>query len=122
MGSAADLKHLYNSKRWKQLRKHILDKSPYCQCPHHNGKQYPANVVDHKIPHRGNLRLFWDVRNLQSMAKVCHDKFKQSQEKGGAGFKRGCDEHGNPLSTDHEWWEGSAQPLQGSPIAPEQHN
>lgn len=104
MGAAADLKHLYNSARWKRLRQHILSKHPYCQCPHHNGKSMPANVVDHKIPHRGNLSLFWDVRNLQAMAKPCHDAFKQSQERGGAGFKRGCDDQGNPLSSEHEWY------------------
>ncbi len=103
MGGAQQLKHLYNSKRWKQLRLHILSKHPFCQCPHHKGKQYPANVVDHRIPHQGNVFLFWDRSNLQSMAKVCHDRFKQSQEKGGAGFLKGCDEQGIPLSDYHEW-------------------
>lgn len=105
MSNAKALKHLYNSKRWKQVRLNQLAKQPYCQCEHHKGKSYPANVVDHKIPHRGNIRLFWLPSNLQSMAKPCHDKFKQSQEKGGAGFKQGCDEFGNPLTDNHEWWQ-----------------
>lgn len=64
-----------------------------------------ANVVDHKIPHRGEPRLFWDRANLQSMWKPCHDRFKQSQEKGGAGFLSGCDENGWPLDASHEWNE-----------------
>lgn len=63
-------------------------------------------VVDHKIPHRGDLKLFWDSRNLQTMTKPCHDKFKQSQEKGGAGFMMGSDEHGMPLNMEHEWYAG----------------
>jgi 5-methylcytosine-specific restriction endonuclease McrA len=60
-------------------------------------------VVDHIEPHRGDRRLFWNTSNLQSMTKVCHDRFKQSQEKGGAGFLVGCDEDGWPLSEDHPW-------------------
>ena len=38
------------------------------------------------------------------MNKHCHDKFKQSQEAGSNGFLAGCDEHGQPLSEEHEWY------------------
>jgi hypothetical protein len=38
------------------------------------------------------------------MSKPCHDIFKQSQEKGGVGFMKGCDEEGNPLNQEHEWY------------------
>jgi hypothetical protein len=31
-------------------------------------------VCDHKIPHRGDERLFWDETNLQSLLKSCHDR------------------------------------------------
>jgi len=94
----------YKSKQWQQLRSAQLTKQPYCQCPHHKGKTMPANVVDHITPHRGNKSLFFNVRNLQSMLKRCHDKYKQSQEKGGSGFMQGCDEQGNPLSAAHDWY------------------
>jgi 5-methylcytosine-specific restriction endonuclease McrA len=61
-------------------------------------------VVDHKVPHKGDLRLFFNPKNLQSMTKECHDRFKQSLEKGGAGFDKGCDAGGQPLNKDHSWY------------------
>ena len=32
-----------------------------------------AEVVDHVIPHKGDVVLFWDSRNWQSLCKACHD-------------------------------------------------
>lgn len=64
-----------------------------------------ADTVDHIVPHRGDSRLFWDPKNLQSMNKDCHDKYKQSAEKGGAGFLQGCNADGEPLSDDHTWYQ-----------------
>ncbi|BAQ16926.1 hypothetical protein [Methyloceanibacter caenitepidi] len=95
--------HLYKTKRWRQLRLAQLRRHPMCQCPHCKEKGLPAEVVDHIERHAGDRKLFFDRRNLQSMAKECHDRFKQSQERGGAGFDRGCDEHGLPLNPDHHW-------------------
>lgn len=40
-------------------------------------------VVDHKRPHRGDPKLFWDEGNLQTVSKAYHDKVKQSLEKRG---------------------------------------
>ena len=87
------------------MRRAQLQKQHLCECPHCKGKGLIANVVDHVIPHRGNSRLFWDTKNLQSMNKACHDKYKQSQESGGQGFDQGCDESGSPLNDDHPWNE-----------------
>lgn len=81
-----------------------MSKHPYCQCPHHKGKAVLAEVVDHKIPHKGSGRLFYDKDNLQSMSKQCHDKYKQSQERGGRGFDAGCDENGQPLNQESQWY------------------
>ena len=48
------------------------------------GKNEPNSpVVDHIEPHRGDLKLFWDKSNLQSVSKEWHDKTKQSLEKRG---------------------------------------
>lgn len=48
------------------------------------GKTAPNSaVVDHIQPHRGNMDLFWDERNLMAVAKSWHDKTKQSLEKRG---------------------------------------
>jgi 5-methylcytosine-specific restriction endonuclease McrA len=38
-------------------------------------------VVDHKIPHNGDARLFWDPDNLQTVSKAWHDSEKQRQDK-----------------------------------------
>ena len=92
------------------MRAHQLARHPFCQCPHHEGRPNPprAEVVDHKIPHRGDSKLFFDATNLQSMAKVCHDSRKHSQEMGGAGFLAGCDEKGWPLDKSHPFFEERA--------------
>lgn len=93
----------YKTKRWQRIRRQVLDEHPMCQCPHCNGRNLEASVVDHITPHRGDARLFWDKHNLQSMHKQCHDRYKQSQERGGNGFDAGCDETGMPLNQDHPW-------------------
>jgi 5-methylcytosine-specific restriction endonuclease McrA len=41
-----------------------------CAC----GCGQAAEVVDHKTPHRGDQRLFWDRRNWQPMTKGCHSR------------------------------------------------
>ena len=100
------------SARWARLRAAQLAKQPYCQCPHHAGKSlradhpgYGGPVVDHVTAHRGDSRLFFDASNLQSMTKQCHDSRKQSEEKGGAGFLKGVDANGQPLSKAHPWYD-----------------
>lgn len=95
--------HLYKAKEWQRLRDNQLKRHPNCQCPHCQGKKLKADTADHKIAHKGDRRLFFDPKNLQSMAASCHNSRKQSQERGGAGFLKGCDEKGRPLSPDHEW-------------------
>jgi 5-methylcytosine-specific restriction protein A len=94
-------------KRWQAMRANQLARAPRCQCPHHKGRPDAplAEVVDHIKPHRGDFQLFIDPTNVQSMAKVCHDQFKQSQEKGGAGFWAGCDASGQPLDSSHPWFK-----------------
>lgn len=93
----------YKTKRWQRMRQHQLAKHPHCQCPHHVGQKVAATVVDHKTPHKGDPRLFWNASNLMSMAKPCHDSMKQSQERGGLGFERGCDVNGMPLVAQPGW-------------------
>jgi len=71
--------------RWQVVSKAFLRAHPLCQCPDclEGEKQLSvATVVDHIIPHRGDMVLFWDRNNWQSMAKVCHDR-KTATEDGG---------------------------------------
>lgn len=99
----AEYAKLYKTKRWQDLRKRKLRTHPWCQCPHHLDQKVPAQVVDHITPHKGNLRLFWDWKNLQSMTKSCHDAAKQTYER--SGYWPGCDASGNPIDKDHHWNE-----------------
>ncbi|WP_197457685.1 HNH endonuclease signature motif containing protein, partial [Snodgrassella sp. CFCC 13594] len=41
-----------------------------------------ATVVDHIKPHCGDMKLFWNRNNWQSLCKGCHDSIKQAEEKG----------------------------------------
>ncbi|MAA66776.1 MAG: HNH endonuclease [Alteromonadaceae bacterium] len=78
-----------------------MSRRPYCECPHCLGKFVKGEVVDHIEPHRGDAKIFFDSRNLQTLTKLCHDSMKQSSERGGAGFSRGCDVRGNPIGAEH---------------------
>lgn len=86
--SSAPWRANYKTKRWKDLRIEVLVRDAYtCQwpgCGRILGGKYPADespVVDHRRPHRGDERLFWDRSNLQSLCKSpCHDRHKQSLE------------------------------------------
>jgi len=103
LSGRAAYRNLYKSKRWQQLRKEMLSKQKWCQCPHHKGKFVPGEVVDHIIPHKGDTKLFFDRNNLQVLSASCHNGPKQSSEKGGRGFNQGCDKWGNPLNKLEHW-------------------
>lgn len=82
----ADLAHRawYKTSRWQKLRMSILIRDLLtCQMP--GCGRIDGNtsrlVADHKTPHRGDERLFWDENNLQCLCKPCHDRLKQSQER-----------------------------------------
>lgn len=40
-----------------------------------------ATTVDHVIPHKGNMTLFWDRGNWQSLCDHCHNSHKQAAER-----------------------------------------
>ena len=60
--------------RWREARKLFLHRNPLCQRCLKYGKVTPATVVDHIVPHRGDLLLFWDQENWQALCKPCHDQ------------------------------------------------
>ncbi len=63
-----------------------------------------ANVVHHIVRHAGDERKFFNPANLQSLNRECHDRFAQSQERGGVGFNAGCQVTGEPLNKDSDWF------------------
>lgn len=65
-----------------------LPGNQHCAC----GCGRQADMVDHRIPHKGDMRLFWDRANWQPMARRCNSA-KAAREEGGFGnatrFPRG---------------------------------
>lgn len=66
----------YNS-RWEQARRDFLADHSRCSYFACNAL---ATVVDHVIPHRGDMRLFWDRKNWQSLCFHHHNSAKQRME------------------------------------------
>ena len=63
----------------KRLRPQQLLQEPFCQLCAEKGHCTRATVADHKIPHRGDWRLFSDPSNLQSLCSHCHGQKTQEE-------------------------------------------
>lgn len=66
--------------RWQRARAAHLRKEPLCKVclP----QVVAARAVDHIVPHRGDMTLFWDRNNWQSLCVSCHNA-KTARERGG---------------------------------------
>jgi 5-methylcytosine-specific restriction endonuclease McrA len=72
----------YNLARWKRLRWDVLVRDLFtCQMCGHIEANTSLLVGDHKIAHRGDPDLFWDIDNVQCLCKACHDTDKQRAER-----------------------------------------
>ena len=87
---ADNLRRLYATRRWRDpvdgVRARIVLRDGgacrMCGVLLVGPKHAPNSpVVDHIIPHRGCVVLFWDESNLQALCKRCHDTEKQKQER-----------------------------------------
>jgi len=67
--------------RWQKSAKLYLSAHPLCRHCLELGRTTPAVLVDHIIPHRGDMVLFWDRNNWQPLCRPCHDGWKQSVER-----------------------------------------
>ncbi|SCY25922.1 HNH endonuclease signature motif containing protein [Alkaliphilus peptidifermentans] len=74
-------KKLYKTGKWQKLRRQVLANHPLCKVCKINGRIIKATVVDHINPHKGDEKLFYDIENLQSLCKSCHDS-KTAKEDG----------------------------------------
>lgn len=61
-------------KKWQKFRKTYLAVHPLCVECLKEGKYVMATDVDHIVPHRGDMELFWDMSNLQALCHSCHSK------------------------------------------------
>jgi 5-methylcytosine-specific restriction endonuclease McrA len=67
----------YDSE-WRRAAKAYLAVNPRCA---HPGCTAFATVVDHRVPHRGDKRLFWDRSNWQGLCAHHHNSAKQRMER-----------------------------------------
>jgi len=59
---------LYNTNRWRKLRKKILSENPYCiRCGADTDLE-----IHHRIPPRGNEDLFYEESNCVPVCGACH--------------------------------------------------
>lgn len=85
--------HLYDAT-WRRLRAAHLSAEPLCRKCKERGIVRAATVVDHVVPHRGDLTLFRDPLNFASLCTSCHSSTKQREERGRP--KLGADRSGWP--------------------------
>lgn len=72
----------YKTSRWQKLRWSVLVRDLFtCQMCKRVEADTSQLVGDHKLPHRGDERMFWDEANIQCVCKHCHDGEKQRQER-----------------------------------------
>jgi 5-methylcytosine-specific restriction endonuclease McrA len=57
--------------------------------------------VDHVTPHKGDLALFFNRENWQSLCKRCHDHVKANIERNGT--RPGTRLDGTPVDPAHAW-------------------
>jgi 5-methylcytosine-specific restriction protein A len=65
---------LYCGATWLELRESWLRSYPLCIDCLKEGISKLANVVDHVEPHKGDTETFFDLRNLQSLCTIHHNK------------------------------------------------
>lgn len=117
----SDWSPLYKSSRWRKARLAHLGAEPLCRYCRQSGITNDGSrtaggdwqadprrrflVVDHIVPHRGDLGLFWDRLNWQTLCPDHHDIVKQREEVRGFSNARGAD--GWPLDPAHPANQGA---------------
>lgn len=65
---------------WRKARAQFLQAHPLCEECMRQGKYTKATDVDHIIPHRGDLVLFWDQSNWQALCHSHHSRKSGTQD------------------------------------------
>lgn len=84
---------------WRKFRLNYLENHPFCVICTKRGRLVAAIELDHIIPHKRNLKLFWDKNNLQGLCKVCHSQKTMNNE-----CIKGFGIDGFPLDLNHEFY------------------
>lgn len=103
-------RRLYKDQRWcgpQGIRRQALSRDRYtcqrCECMVIEGNRHHprAAVVNHKKPHKGDLVLFFDINNVETVCKTDHDALIQREE--ARGYTIGSDIDGRPVDPKHPW-------------------
>lgn len=65
---------------WRKARAGYLLKHPLCVCCLANGCVTAAEMVDHVVPHEGDMAIFWRSEDWQSLCNDCNQRIKQPIE------------------------------------------
>ena len=68
--------------RWQRASKQFRKENPLCAECGRYGITRQADCVDHIVPHKGDMKLFWDRSNWESLCFNCHNR-KTAKEDGG---------------------------------------
>jgi 5-methylcytosine-specific restriction protein A len=72
----AAVRRLYHRARWRHpvwgRRAQTLLRDPLCVRCLEEGETTPSTEVDHVVPHRGDLTLFWSADNLAGLCRRHH--------------------------------------------------
>ena len=71
-------------RQWRKVRAAHMASQPLCVRCSENNLIVKGEAVDHIIPHKGDMGLFWDRSNLQTLCHSCHNR-KTATEDGGFG-------------------------------------
>lgn len=72
-------KRLYDQQRWRKASRRFLVAHPLCiDCEAAGLIQLSAHV-DHEVPHKGNVALFWDETNWRARCATCHGRKTQRE-------------------------------------------
>lgn len=86
--------------RWQRARAVFLRSNPLCVHCQREGRVTAATLVDHRIPHRGDMALFWDQTNWDALCSTHHSSDKQMAERSGRRRRLRFDAAGNVLWDD----------------------
>lgn len=70
---------------WQQARARWLADHPLCVSCDEQGLVVAGFVVDHIVPHRGDMTLFWDETNWQTLCASCHSRKTANEDCGFSG-------------------------------------
>ena len=93
---ARQWRRLYKTKAWQALRTQCFVRDLYicvhCGRPVSTNKHDPHHAVaDHIKDHKGDPQLFFDLVNLRTTGKSCHDRHSQREAHGTARQQIGLD-------------------------------